>query len=240
MGNNLKFLEELQAIDLKLDAFQSEKLGFQKELLALDEKLGAARAALSAKQDELIGIEQEKAEFESNLESETESIGRSEARLKEIKTQKEYQAVSKEISAAKKIRTELEEQLLQKITLIDDLKAEILAMESDFTSLEENVNSQKSEINFKIEELESSSSMDITERDSLVKNIQPALLNRYSMLRERRQGLAVVEARNGSCLGCNMNLPPQVYNNLFNAENLISCPHCQRLLYLRQQDEAIS
>ncbi len=240
MGNNLKFLEELQAIDLKLDAFQSEKLGFQKELLALDEKLGAARAALSAKQDELNGIEKEKAEFESNLVSETENITRSESRLKEIKTQKEYQAVSKEISAARKIKTELEEQLLQKITLVDDLKAEILAMESDFASLEENVNSQKSEINKKIEDLESSSSTDIAERDSLVKNIQPALLNRYSMLRERRQGLAVVEARNGSCLGCNMNLPPQVYNNLFNAENLISCPHCQRLLYLRQQDEAIS
>jgi predicted nucleic acid-binding Zn-ribbon protein len=240
LGNNLKFLAELQAIDLKLDAFQNEKLGFQKELLALDEKLGAARDAVSLKQDELNGIEKEKTELEDNLASESDSIIRSETRLKEIKTQKEYQAVSKEISAAKKIKAELEEQLLQKIARIDELKAEVNAMESDLTVLEENINSQKSEVHGKIEELEKSSSTDIAERESLVKSIQPALLNRYTMLRERRQGLAVVEARNGSCLGCNMNLPPQVYNNLFNAENLISCPHCQRLLYLRQRDEVIN
>lgn len=239
MGNNLKFLEELQAIDLKLDAFQSEKQGLLKELLALDEKLEAAKSAISLKQDELNGIEQEKTGLEENLASESDSIYRSETRLKEIKTQKEYQAVSKEIAAAKKIKVELEEQILQKIARLDELKAETEAMEGNLTLLEENFNTQRSEINEKIEELEKNSSTDIADRESLVKSIQPSLLNRYTMLRERRQGLAVVEARNGSCLGCNMNLPPQVYNNLFKAENLITCPHCQRLLYLRQQDEAV-
>jgi len=239
LGNNLKFLEELQAIDLKLDAFQSEKLGFQKELLALDEKLGAARDELSVKQEELKVIDQEKTELENNLASESESINKSETRLKEIKTQKEYQAVSKEISAAKKIKAELEEQLLQKIARIDELITEVNTMESNLASLGENIDSQKTEIHGKMKELENSSSTDIAERETLIKSIQPALLTRYTRLRERRQGLAVVEARNGSCLGCNMNLPPQVYNNLFNAENLISCPHCQRLLYLRQQDDVI-
>ncbi len=240
MGNNLKFLEELQAIDLKLDAFQSERLGFQKQLLDLDEKLGVARDALSAKQDELNTVEQEKTALEDNLAAESESINRSEIRLKEIKTQKEYQAVSKEISAARKIKADLEEQLLQKIARIDELKVEIDALESDLSMLGQNIESQKSEIQKKVEELEISSSTDIAERESLVKSIQPALLNRYTKLRERRQGLAVAEARNGSCLGCNMNLPPQVYNNLYNADNLITCPHCQRLLYLRQQDEIVS
>ncbi len=240
MGNNLKFLEELQAIDLKLDAFQSEKQGLLKELLALDEKLETAKNAILAKQDELNGIEQEKTELEENLASESDSINRSETRLKEIKTQKEYQAVSKEIAAAKKIKVELEEQILQKIARLDELKAETDAMESNLTLLEENCNAQRSEINGKIEDLENNSSTDISERESLVKSIQPTIMSRYTMLRERRQGLAVVEARNGSCLGCNMNLPPQVYNNLFKAENLITCPHCQRLLFLRQQDDAIN
>ena len=53
--------------------------------------------------------------LEENFTAESENIVRSEAHLKEIKTQKEYQAVSKEISGAKKLTAELEEQILQKI-----------------------------------------------------------------------------------------------------------------------------
>ena len=47
----------------------------------------------------------------------------------------------------------------------------------------------------------------------------------------------IAEARNGSCLGCNMNLPPQVFNSLYKVDNLVVCPHCQRMLFLRPQAE---
>jgi predicted nucleic acid-binding Zn-ribbon protein len=236
----MKVLEKLQQIDRGLDAWCSEKEGFLGEIDVLKEKLEAAHAAVSAKQIEVNETEQEKKVLEENLAAELDNTARSEVRLKEIKTQKEYQAVSKEISAAKKIMAELEEQLLQKITRIDELKAEIETLQENLKLVEENTASQTSEIKEKIEELEASISVDMAERELMVKSLHPSLLNRYSKLRERRQGLAVVEARNGSCLGCNMNLPPQVYNNLFHGEDLISCPHCQRLLFLRQRDDDIS
>jgi predicted nucleic acid-binding Zn-ribbon protein len=57
------------------------------------------------------------------------------------------------------------------------------------------------------------------------------------MLREQRRGIAVVEARDGSCLGCNMQLPPQLYNSLFRGDDLITCPHCQRVLVLRREEK---
>ncbi len=240
MGNNLKLLQELQEIDLRLDAWHGQKQAFLREIVVLEEKLEAAQGVISGKQAEMNEIEQEKKELEENLDAESDNITRSEVRLKDIKTQKEYQAVSKEVSAAKKIKVELEEQLLQKIARLEELKAEIEALEENMKLLAENTVSQKSEIQEKIDKLEGSINADIAERESIIHNIQPSLLNRYAMLRERRQGLAVVEARNGSCLGCNMNLPPQVYNNLFHAESLISCPHCQRLLFLRSQENDLS
>jgi predicted nucleic acid-binding Zn-ribbon protein len=237
LGKNLKLLAELQIIDLKLDNRNCEKEELLKELSGLDEKLEAARGDISVKKTEMDEIELGKKELEENLDAETDNIARSEVRLKDIKTQKEYQAVSKEISAAKKVKAELEEQLLQKITRVDELKAEITAMEEAQKSLEENIDSRRAETQQKIDEIESGISVDIAGRDSMAGDIQPSLLKRYAMLREKRQGLAVVEARNGSCLGCNMNLPPQIYNNLYKTENIVTCPHCQRLLFLRQDDE---
>jgi uncharacterized protein len=44
--------------------------------------------------------------------------------------------------------------------------------------------------------------------------------------------VAVVEAKEGNCMGCNMHLPPQLYNTLFRADDVITCPHCQRILVM--------
>jgi len=128
----------------------------------------------------------------------------------------------------------MEEQLLQKIALAEEIKASVLEIEENSKTMTVQVASQKAEIQAKIEKLESGIVTDIATRQSTVKSLPASVLKRYEMLREKRQGIAVVEASNGSCLGCNMNLPPQVYNNLFKGDSLIVCPHCQRLLFLRK------
>lgn len=238
MGKNLKLLEELQAIDLKLDTWCGEKEALLNEMVALEKKLEDVLAAIAEKNAELAVMEEEKQSLEENLAAETENIVKSEARLRDIKTQKEYQAVSKEIASAKKIKAEMEEQFLQKIALGEEIKASVAEMEENSKVMATKVAAQKSEILEKIERLESGIDADTATRQSAVKNIPASVMNRYTMLREKRQGLAVVEARNGSCLGCNMNLPPQVYNNLFKGDNLITCPHCQRLLFLRQEEDS--
>jgi uncharacterized protein len=235
LGKNLKLLEELQGIDLKLDTWHGEKDTLLREIEGLEQKLGAILESIAVKNAEMTAVEADKLELEASLTAEAENIDKSETRLRDIKTQKEYQAVSKEIATAKKLKAEMEEQLLQKIALADELKALITEMEENSRAMADNVAAQKTEIQVKIEQLEAGIAVDIDARQSAIKHLPASVMKRYSMLREKRQGLAVVEARNGSCLGCNMNLPPQVYNNLFKADSLIACPHCQRLLYLRQE-----
>lgn len=236
MGNNMKVLQELQEIDLRLDAWAMEKAALVRDIAGLDEKIAGAQGSISSKQAELDEAEREKTDLEANMEAEFENISRSEVRLKEIKTQKEYQAVSKEVTSAKKIKAELEEQLIEKIARMEEIKAEVDKMGENLNFLTDNAGSQKSEIEDKIKSIDQLVGEYRSERETIIARVQPSLLNRYTMLRQKRQGIAVVEARNGSCLGCNMNLPPQVYNNLFHADNLISCPHCQRLLFLRPQE----
>ncbi len=234
MGKNLKLLEELQGIDLKLDTWRGEKDALLSEIEVLEEKLEGIITSIALKNAGLVTVEEEKLALEANLAAEADNIEKSEVRLRDIKTQKEYQAVSKEIATARKIKGEMEEQLLQKIALAEEIKASVLEIEENSKTMTVQVASQKVEIQAKIEKLESGIVTDIATRQSTVKSLPASVLKRYEMLREKRQGIAVVEASNGSCLGCNMNLPPQVYNNLFKGDSLIVCPHCQRLLFLRK------
>jgi predicted nucleic acid-binding Zn-ribbon protein len=69
----------------------------------------------------------------------------------------------------------------------------------------------------------------------LLNQLPVTLRKRYLLLMERRGGVAVVEARNGACLGCHMHLPPQMYNSLFTLQEVQSCPHCSRLLFVRNE-----
>jgi predicted nucleic acid-binding Zn-ribbon protein len=232
---NLETLYELQEIDLKLDGIAVVRDSLLAEIEALDQKVEEARQELFAKDESCSALDAEREGVESTLATESENIVRSEARLKEIKTQKEYLAVSKEITAARKMKVELEEQLLQKIAQLEELKGELAERQGNLATLEENIDTQKAEVQLKVDALESDISADRSARDEKIKSLPPAVAKRYGKLREMRRGVAVVEARDGSCLGCNINLPPQMYNTLFRGNELITCPHCQRIVVYRQQ-----
>ena len=99
---------------------------------------------------------------------------------------------------------------------VEQLKASIL---KDRDAAKERMD----EIQAKIAELK-------VERDKLAADVKPEVLKRYSNIRMRR-GLAVVSVRNGTCQGCNMNIPPQLYNVLQRGQTVETCPSCHRIIY---------
>jgi len=235
LRNNLKSLYELQEIDLRIDGLDTEKEQLLNEAQALEAKLAEAREKIAAKREEVQALEAGKGELEANLAAEGDNIARSEAHLKEIKTQKEYQAVSKEISTAKKLIAEIEDQILQKINVIEEITGDVAKREADLAELEGNVSSQQGEVRQKVQNLESGIAKDAAVREATVKGLPASVMKRYSKLRDQRRGVAVVEAKEGNCMGCNMHLPPQLYNTLFRCDDVITCPHCQRILVMRQE-----
>jgi len=241
LGKNVKILAQLQEIDLKIDSSRDETLALENEIQSLEAKAEEKQLEISQLKTELAALDEEKQVLEENLSTESDSISRSEARLREIKTQKEYQAVSKEIAAAKKVKADLEEQILQKITRCDELKVLIEEKEGQLREFEANATVRKNEFKARIEQLAETIASDGAAREEAAKGVAPSMIKRYETLRERRQGLAIAEAKSGSCLGCNMNLPPQLFNSLFKEENLVICPHCQRMLFMRQdKDEDVA
>lgn len=237
MRKNLKLLADLQEIDLKVDVLHGEKDALLGEIAALEENVTVARSFIAEKSSEAEVLAEAKGELEESLTVETENINRSEARLKEIKTQKEYQAVSKEISSAKKLTAELEDQILQKVGQLEELQALIADKQANLNLLEGNIAAQQADVQAKVNKVEAEIAGGIAAKDAAEKGLPSSMVKRYQKLRDQRKGIAVVEAKDGCCLGCNMNLPPQLYNLLFRGDDLITCPHCQRVLIVQQRSE---
>lgn len=235
MKKRLELLEQLQEIDLLIDNLKNAQSELNNEVTAIDRTLIDAQEELAGLQARLAKIDEDKAGLETAHAAELENIRRSEANMKEIKTNKEYQAVGREIAAARKQSSELEEQILQKITQADELKNELGSKSETLSELEGNTAQRREEKLAEIARVQQDIDADLDRREAIVKELPANLVKRYTNLRGQRRGQALAIARDGYCLGCNMNLPPQLYNSLFKGDELLSCPHCQRVLILKLQ-----
>ena len=81
---------------------------------------------------------------------------------------------------------------------------------------------------------------DRSRRTELVEGVDGELRRRYEMIFSRRGGVAVVAVRGGTCQGCHMHVPPQLFNQIQRNEQLILCPNCQRMLYWQPEGEEAS
>lgn len=233
MKNRLDLLEQLQEIDLQVDVMKTAQNNLQTDMNGIARALDDAREGLASLQARAAQLEKDKFELEASHAAELVNIQRSETNMKEIKTNKEYQAVGREISAARKQVAELEEQVLQKITQFDELNNEIAAVQATLAELEQNTEQRRSEKQGEIDKVQQNIDVDSLRRQVITKELPANVIKRYDSLRAQRRGQAVAVARDGYCLGCNMHLPPQLYNSLFKCEELITCPHCQRMLILK-------
>ena len=94
-----------------------------------------------------------------------------------------------------------------------------------------NLLAAEKEVAAQVEDLKISLAKQRLDRDQMAQNIEAPLLARYEMIFSRRAGVAVVEAREGTCQGCRMRLPPQFYNEILRHQQVYFCPNCQRVLY---------
>jgi predicted nucleic acid-binding Zn-ribbon protein len=233
LKKKLDMLEELQEVDQQIDALKASQSGLQAELSGINQGVDAAREEVANLETGLAKLEAEKSDLEATHAAELENITRSETNMKEIKTNKEFQAVGREITAARKQVTDLEELLLQKITQIEELGGELATKKSLCDELAENSAQRVVAKQAEIDKVQSDIDADIERRENVTKGLPASLVKKFTILREQRRGQALAIARDGYCMGCNMHLPPQLYNNLYKYEELLACPHCQRILILK-------
>lgn len=232
MQDKIKQLKELQAIDQSLQKIRQSREALEKEQGSLGSETGRIRTMVESLTAEFDKLREERRALQLALEQEEQNIRRSEGHLPAIKTQKEYVAVLKEIDTAKKLNKDILDRIQVKETEIAGISRDREEKEQELAELTAKVSDRLDEITRQLAEWKAEALSQVHERDGLFDQLPVALRKRYQLLFDRRGGLVMVEARNGTCSGCNMHLPPQLFNTLFTLQEIQSCPHCNRLLYV--------
>ena len=151
---------------------------------------------------------------------------------------KSYEAAIRETDAAKKQVSDLETKILERMEAADQAEKSLTERADEFSRLQserdERLQAFEDEARALSEELEARR----RERDSLFASLQPSVKSLYKRISARiRDGMALAEARNGSCSACFLALRPQVMAQVRRGEEIVLCDNCNRILYYQPSSQ---
>lgn len=234
LREKLKALEELQQVDLELNEVHQQAEAVPRRRNEIDAAVGESRKTWEAEQERLAANERERRGQEQLLAMERDKVKKWEGRLTEIRTPREYAALSREIDIAKKTNETVSEQ-------IKLLVADAEQIQKSIDGLQEKLDEKEAEAQEELEQLarrQAEFEQRMTElegrRAELATKVEPALLARYENIRKRRGGVAVTQVVGSTCRGCNRNIPPQMAIILARANSIENCPNCNRIIYVAE------
>jgi predicted nucleic acid-binding Zn-ribbon protein len=237
LRDEIKRLTGLQAIDQEL-RFQEQELS---KITARVDELQTRVEQSSAELERLKDEEREAAlarrELERTLAEGEVLIRNKRMRLSLIKNDRELQALGHEVEVLKESNQRLEAELLTRMDGGDQRGARLQELSETLARDQAELKEAQTEIASQIEELRARTTARRQEREQLAAQIKGTLCQRYEVIFGRRGGLAVVPVKSGTCQGCRMRIPPQLFNQIQRYEAVHYCPNCQRILYYEPDKE---
>lgn len=237
MSEQLQYVIELQKDDLAAARISSKKRELPEKLAKLNGEFESFSASLEEERRKLEGLHQSHREKENKLKGTQDLVKRAKDRLYEVKTNKEYQAILKEIETIEKKASDTEDEIIVCLEEIDHVERVLKTREKEFEANRQHYEREKRRLEKEIGNLDADLAAVQEKIRDARKRIREDVLKRYETIKGLRNGLAVVSAWKEVCNGCHMNIPPQLYNELQKSRNLLSCPNCNRIIYWYNQEK---
>jgi len=233
VNDQLGRLIKLQEIDSKILAINRIIAEFPLKIAEAELPLKESMASIGNVKQKFETLDKRKRDKERALDDIDEKIKKLKARTADIKTNKEYQALLKEIESIEKDRSATEEEILTIMIETDTVSKQSKSEESKFIGDKEKVEVFKKKLEGEKSEVEKDLIAVKEIRSKIVDAIDKEIHDEYIELLEILNGIAVTEAKEEICQGCNMNIPPQLFVELKKNEEIMHCPQCRRILYFK-------
>jgi len=231
LKNQIALLIDIQKIDQVVRILNTKKQTLPEKAAELDQSFRSSKERMDEERTGLEGLNRLHREKETELKTGQDKLRKARERLQEVKTNKEYQAMLTEIDTIEQTNGKMEEEILVLYDRIDERKGALKTHEKEFEQVRVTFEVERKKIDEEIATLDGALQEQKARFDALIGNLEPDLRRRYEMIKVRRNGIAIVAVRKGICSGCNMNIPPQLYNDIQRSEQIHCCPNCNRILY---------
>ncbi len=239
MNKHLEQLIELSFIDKEIDAFepQIEEANLQYDALMATKNGILNDIALLAQEIKDEQIKKQKNELHlAELSAKLEENSRKSA---EIKTEREMKSLQLEEEIAKEQVSFANEEIERLEKLIDHKQAKITELESKAHEIESSLGSVKADVDVKLAKIDEERKVVFAKKEALVGAMNQKGLSFYQKIRRWAKNTTAVAVRNQACMGCYMAVSDKVYAEVIKGDEITTCPHCGRILFLEPSTEAI-
>lgn len=240
MREVLKKLELVQEIDTQIGGLLAKKAEFPKRLSGYDQEIKSHTEKLDERKKSADEIEKNLRQQVGAFELNEDRVKRSQEKLEQIKTNQEYQALLKEIESLKKNSAIIQENSNKVRDELAGQKKELDTIEAALTAVRTTREGDAAKMSDEEKGIDAELAKLNDQRREAIKGIDARYLAQYDRIRTNRYGVGIVAATGGSCKGCNMRIPPQIYNELQRGNEMHLCPSCRRILVYKEATNAAS
>ncbi len=239
MINKLVTLFSLQIIDDELDELEELRGDLPLRVNALNAKIKEMQDQIDEKEKlKNDSLEQRKTN-EAEIERLTGSLKKFKAQLYQVRNNKEYDALTKEIDHSESEIERLEIENDEMETSSEKLKIEIEELTPNVDELNEDLKENEVELKKIIKANEIEETKLKSKREKVASNVKKPDYNVYMRIRKALRGKAIVKINRSACSGCHNIVPPQRQIELRQNRRLFTCESCGRILVSQEiVDEA--
>ncbi len=235
MNKHLEQLIDLSKVDKEIDAFepQIEEANHKYEAaLATKDNIAAEVATLD---EEMKAEELKKQKNELHLAELSQKLEENAKKSAEIKSEREMKSLQLEEEIAKEQVTFANEEIARLEKVIENKKEKMEQLSAEMAELESNLSSVKEEVDGKLAAIDSERQKVFAKKEKLVAQMNQKGLSFYQKIRRWAKNTTAVAVRNQACMGCFMAINDKVYSEVIKGEEITTCPHCGRILYMEPE-----
>jgi len=236
LRQTLAILRGLQELDRDLYRLQDELRRFPQEVTRKREKVRLESDKLADVEKKLTDAKVRLKEIEDLTTSQRQRVRKLEHEAGESRADAAlHVAFQHEIRTLKRDIGEAEEEALGLLGDIErlnqeraTLQAAVAELEKEFAQYSANVDKEAKET------MDRAAAMERERKKRGTTQLSPDILGTYEKLLASREGQAIAELDGRVCQGCYVSVPNNIYVRLARRTELVLCPSCGRILFLRE------
>jgi len=238
MNKYLEQLIELSKLDREIDDFGPRIVKVEKMLKLSLDKEKELKAQSDVFSTDIADAKLKKAKNEAHLAELSSKLKDLAKKSALVKTAKEIKALQLEEEISKEQCDFANEEIARLEKMIEIKGQNIAAVQEKLSHAASEAEEIRASIDAQIQHIEQERKDVYGKKEALVSEMSQKILTFYQKIRKWAENTTVVPVRKQACYGCFMRVNDKTYASVLKQDDIITCPHCGRILY-KEAAEAI-
>lgn len=238
MLNRLKTLYQLQLLDDQLDVLEELRGDLPNTVRELENKIAELKEDIQSKEAQQKESLEKRESNEKEMERLLENQKKFKAQLYQVRNNKEYDALTKEIDHTDEQLSKMEAENDALADLSKSLTQQVEDIVPSLDELQKELKEKEADLKEIIKANEREESKLLTERKRIEEQVKKADISVYMRIRKAKKGKAVVTIKRSACSGCHNIVPSQRQLEIRRNNKLFFCEYCGRILVSQEITEA--